>query len=123
MLKLSSWLAIAVGALLAIGQVVRNYDNPEHWMTWAVDVVAGLIIVAAGLLALRKRTTRLLPVGWSFAMGLYAAAFLTHLTILQKAQGEWYEAELKLVLIVGALLGATVIGLVLVMFAPREQKA
>ena len=121
MVKLSSWLAIAVGALLAIAQLVRNYDNPENWMTWAIDVAAGLVIVAAGLLALRKQTTRLLPVGWSFALGLYAAAFLTHLTTLQEATGDWYQDELRLTLILGVLLGATFVGLVLVMFAPRDQ--
>jgi hypothetical protein len=121
MVRLSSWLAIAMGALLAIAQLARNFNNPEHWMTWTIDVAAGLIMIAAGLLALRKRTTRLLPVGWAFALGLYAAAFLTHLTILQKADGEWYQAELRLVVILGGLLAATLAGLALVMFAPREQ--
>jgi hypothetical protein len=121
MVRLSSWLAIAVGAILAVAQVARNLDNAERWMSWSIDVAAGLIMIAAGLLALRKQTTRLLPVGWSFALGLYAAAFLTHLTVLQKAEGNWYEAELKLVLILGGLLSATLVGLALVLFAPREQ--
>ena len=121
MVRLSSWLAIAVGSVLAVAQLVRNFDNTERWMTWSIDVVAGLIIVAAGLLALRKQTTRLLPVGWSFALGLYAAAFLTHLTILQRADGDWRQAELRLVLILGGLLTATLVGLALVLFAPRDQ--
>jgi len=121
MIKLSSWLAIAVGAVLAVAQIARNLDNPDNWMSWSIDVFAGLVIVAAGLLALRKQTTRLLPVGWSFALGLYAAAFLTHLTLMQKAEGEWYQAEMKLVVVLGGLLAATLVGLALVMFAPRDQ--
>lgn len=120
MLKLSAWLAIAVGLLLAAGQVARNYDNMENVQTWAVDVFAGLVMVASGLLALRKQTTRLLPVGWSFACGLYVTAFITHLTIMQEASGDWYIAEQRLVFIIGGLLTVSLAGLALVLFAPKQ---
>lgn len=123
MLKLSSWLAIVVGAAVAVAQVYRNYDNPEHWMTWGIDVLAGLLIVGCGVAALRKQNTRMLPVGWSFAIGLYASAFLTHLTLLGQAEGAWYQSELKLVMILGGLLTAATAGLVMVMLSPKPKAA
>ncbi|TAL30037.1 hypothetical protein [Phenylobacterium sp.] len=123
MLRLSSWLAILVGAGVAVAQVVRNYDNTERWMTWGIDVVAGLLILGCGIAALRKQNTRLLPVGWAFAIGLYASAFLTHVTLLSRAKGDWHENELQLVMILGALLVASTAGLVMVMLAPKPKPA
>lgn len=121
MVKLSAWMAIAVGALLAAAQVLRNYDNLANWTTWTVDVFAGVIMVVAGLLALRKQTTRLLPVGWSFAAGLFASGTVTHWNALQSGvASELYAAEQRLVLILGTLDLICIMGVALVLFAPRQ---
>jgi len=121
MVKLSAWMAIAVGALLAAAQLYRNYDNLENWMTWTIDIVAGLVMVVAGLLALRKQTTRLLPVGWAFAIGLFASGTFSHLNALRMVEGQLYVAEQRLVMILGALDLVCLVGVALVLFAPRQQ--
>lgn len=121
MIKLSAWMAIAVGALLAAAQLLRNYDNLANWTTWMVDVLAGVIMVVAGLLALRKQTTRLLPVGWSFAAGLFASGTVTHWNALQSGvASELYAVEQRLFLILGALDLVCIVGVALVLFAPRR---
>ncbi|MFZ5719473.1 MAG: hypothetical protein ACOY5Y_08410 [Pseudomonadota bacterium] len=115
MSKLSAWLAIAVGLMVAVAQIVRNYDNWENWPSWMVDEAAAAILVAAGVAALRKRTTRFLPVGWSFAAGLYISALINHAHILSLSTGAHHAAELRIVMIVAGLLAVSLVGLGLVL--------
>ena len=120
MVKLSAWLSIVVGVLLAAAQLLRNWDNWANWPSWMVDEFAAVVMIAAGLLALRKRTTRLLPVGWSFACGLYISALIGHLNTMANSEGELHMAAQKLVIIVGGLLGLSFAGLVMVIFGRRS---
>lgn len=120
MLRLSAWLAILVGVGVAVAQLVRNYDNWENWPSWMVDEAAAAILVAAGLAALRKRTTRILPVAWAFAAGLYVSALIHHAHILSMSTGALYAAEQRIVIIVAGLLGASLAGLALVLFDRRN---
>jgi hypothetical protein len=119
MVKLSAWLSIAAGITLGAAQLLRNWENWQNWPSWMVDEFAALVMIAAGLLALRKRTTRLLPVGWSFACGLYVSALIGHLNTLAASDGELHVATQRLVVIVAGLLGVSVLGLVLVIFDRR----
>lgn len=120
MIKLSAWLAIAVGVVLGAAQIARNYDNWASWPTWMIDEVAAVVLVLAGLLALRKRTTRLLPVGWSFALGLYTSSFVGHWTAMHMVSGEVFVSEQRLVVIVGLLAAVCVGGIALVLLAPKS---
>lgn len=120
MIKLSAWMAIAVGLLLGAAQAARNYDNLANWPTWSIDILAAIVMVVAGLLALRKRTTRLLPVGWSFGCGLYVSSFVSHWNATHIVTGELLEAEQQLTLIIGAIVALCLVGIVLVLFAPRD---
>ena len=120
MIRLSALMAIAVGALLGVAQLARNYDNLANWPTWTIDVFAAVVLVIAGLLALRKRTTRLLPVGWSFACGLFASSFVSHWNTTRIVEGEILAAEQRLVMIIGVLVALCLSGIVLVLFAPRN---
>lgn len=120
MVKLSAWMAIAVGALLAVAQIYRNYDNLANWTMWTIDVAAGIVMVVAGLLALRKQTTRLLPVGWSFAAGLFASGTVSHWNTLKVVTGELYASEQRLFMILGVLDLVCIAGVALVLFAPKQ---
>jgi hypothetical protein len=122
MIKLSAWMAIAVGGLIAVAQLARNLDNWANWTTWMVDEAAAAVLLVAGLLALRKQTTRLLPVGWSFAAGLYAAGLVSHWNAMQLVGAELYASEQRLTFIVGAILALCLVGVALVLLAPREAR-
>lgn len=120
MLKLSAWLAIAVGVSVAAAQILRNYDNWENWPSWMVDEAAAAILVVAGVAALRKRTTRLLPVGWAFAAGLYVSALINHAHVMSLSSGALYVAEQRIVVIVAGLLALSLVGLALVLLDRRN---
>ena len=121
MLKLSAWLAILVGVGVAVAQIIRNYDNWENWPSWMVDEAAAAILIAAGVAALRKRTTRLLPVGWAFAAGLYVSALINHAHVMSLSTGALYAAEQRIVIIVAGLFAASLAGLALVLFDRRNR--
>ena len=119
--KLSAWLAIAVGVLIASAQLVRNFDNWANWPTWMIDEAAAAVMIIAGILALWKRTTRLLLVGWAFACGVYGAAMITHMNSLPLVSAQIYDAERQLLIVIGGLLAVSAAGLALALFARRTS--
>ena len=111
MLRLSSWMAMAVGALLVVGQVVRNRHHLELWPNWGVDVLAGLILVYGGWRALRRRSDRSLAAAWAFPAGLFLSAFVSHVQAVQTAaEGAYQTSELRIAVIVAGLLAVSVAG-------------
>jgi hypothetical protein len=120
MIRLSAWFAIAVGVVIAVAQIVRNNDNWENWSTWMIDEFAAVVLVIAGVLALRKQTTRLLPVAWSFAVGLYAGAAISHWNGLKATSGETYAREYQLAILLAVVELIALAGLALVMFSKRQ---
>lgn len=121
MTMLSAWLSIGVGLLLAAGQLYRNWGNWDGLLSWGVDIFAAAVMVVAGLLALRKRTTRLLPVGWAFGIGLYVSALLGHLTAMLTVDSPaLYDAKQQLVTVIGGLLAILLAGLALVLFDRKK---
>jgi hypothetical protein len=121
MMTLSAWLSIGIGVLLGGAQLYRNWGNWDQWMGWGVDIFAALVMVVAGLLALRKRTTRLLPVGWAFGIGLYVSALVSHLMVMLRAEpGALYDAKRQLVVIIVGLLALMLTGLALVLFDRKK---
>lgn len=120
MIRLSAWMAIAAGALLGVAQLARNYDNWDNWQTWMIDEAAAVAMIVAGLMALRRRMTRLLPVAWSFALGLYVASFVGHWSALKYVDGEVYASEQRLLMIVGALVVISLAGILMTLFARRD---
>jgi hypothetical protein len=124
MTKLSAWLSIAVGVVLGVAQLIRNWGNweaPQNWMTWGVDIFAALALIAAGLLALRGQATRLLSVAWAFAGGLYVAGLLNHLIgVLVLEPGPVHDARQQLAVILSGLLVVVLGGLGLALFDRRR---
>ena len=115
MLRLSSWMAMAVGSLLVVGQVVRNRHHLELWPNWGVDVLAGLILVYGGWRALRRGSDRSLAAAWAFPAGLFLSAFVSHVQAVETAPegSAFYATELQITLIVGGLLTLAVAGVVM----------
>lgn len=119
MIRLSAWLAIAVGLAVAVAQFYRNASNWENWSTWMIDEFAAAVLIVAGLLALRKQTTRLLPVGWSFAVGLYAAGSISHWNALKVTSGEVYASEYRLAILLAVIEVVALVGLGMVLLSKR----
>lgn len=121
MRKYSAWLAIAAGVIVVVAQIYRNWNNWANWMTWTVDELAALFLIAAGISALRRPVTRLLPVAWSFACGLWAAGAIIHYNSLPKTPGPHQTMETELSVLLAGLTVLTGIGLVLVMLDRRHE--
>jgi hypothetical protein len=124
MTRISAWMAIAVGLLLAVGQIARNYDNLANWPSWSIDLVSAGILVTGGVLTLRNGMSRALATGWSFAGGLYVSALINHAHNLQAAMdpGQAAASE-RLVIIISGLLAAIGVGLALTLFDPKRSGA
>ncbi len=97
MSKLSAWLAIAVGATLFAGQVVRNLDNLSRWPTWGVDLLVGALLVAAGAGALRGAAPKFLASAWSFSAAMYLSSFVSR-AFHMVSTGEMVEPDLTAVI-------------------------
>lgn len=65
MTKISAWLAMAFGLSLAVLEAVRNWGNWQWWPFWMVDYVAAGLLVAGGVLTLRRGVDRWLTSGWA----------------------------------------------------------
>ena len=119
--RLSGWLAIAVGAVVVVAQIYRNWGNWGSWPTWAVDEFAAIALVVAGVSALRRPVTRLLPVAWAFACGLWLAGAIIHYNSLPQIPGPHMAHEQQVLVLLGGLAVLTAVGLALVMFDRRGE--
>jgi hypothetical protein len=119
--RLSGWLAIAVGLVVLAAQLYRNWGNWESWMTWVVDEFAALALIGAGVSALRRPVTRLLPVAWAFACGLWLAGAIIHFNSLPDIPGAHLAHEQEISGLLGALALLTAAGLALVMLDRRSE--
>jgi hypothetical protein len=112
MMRLSAWLSIAAGAVLGVAQAVRNLDNWANWPTWMLDEAAAAMMIAGGVLALRRGGSRGLTASWGVAAGLYGSALVSHLLALSDIHNpERRAAQGQLTMIIGALLVVAVVGL------------
>jgi hypothetical protein len=110
MMKLSAWLAVGVSLLLAASQLVRNWDNLDRWWTWGVDELVAALLLAAGLMVLRGRSSRFLAPAWSFATALYLSSLATHVFTLQGTPAAIHATERLLTTIIGGLLAVSLVG-------------
>lgn len=112
MLRMSAWLAIAFGALLAVAQTYRNWGNWGPWITWGVDVLGGLALMAAGVVALRRANPRSLPAAWGFAAGLYVSSVIGYSLRSRDLSPEQLAVHDARALIVTALMAVSLLGLI-----------
>jgi hypothetical protein len=112
MLRLSSWMAMAVGVALILAQVVRNYDNLEAWPTWGIDILAGLILIYGGWRAIKRRSDRSLAAAWAFPAGLFLSAFASYFQALawSDPDGTLNANHMRLAVITGGLMVVCVAG-------------
>ena len=121
MLKLSAWLALAVGLALGGAQLLRNWDNLTNWPTWGMDLAAAALLVFAGERQLRAGSGRFLAGAWGLALGLYVSSFVSHQQVLAQAAlgGPLHATEQMFSAVTGGLALTALAGLCLSMSARR----
>lgn len=113
MTRISAWLAIAFGLSLSVLEVLRNWDDWQWWPFWVVDYFAAALLVAGGVLALRRGVDRWLTAGWGFACAMFWMSYFGHLGDLMQAGLGADAREQRLTMIIGVLFALTVAGLLL----------
>jgi len=121
MIKTSAWLAIVFGLVLGALEAVRNWGDWQWWPFWVVDYLAATLLVVGGVLASRLSVERWLSAGWGFACAMFWMSFFGHYGDAMKAGGEISAREQRLTLIIGVLLGVTVVGLLLSLLGQPKQ--
>lgn len=123
MLRLSAWLAIAIGIAVMGAQLARNWGEWDSWPNWLPDIAAGVLLVFGGARALRSGTDRLLIAGWAFAGGLFLSASASHWLSLPLAPEAIAPAVRRVALITSALFAVALVGVGLILFGPRVGQA
>ena len=82
-----AWWSIGWGTFLAVGEVVRNWDDWQWWPFWIMDFIASALLFVGGWFALRPGSaSRLSPLvgalGFSTAMGYLS--FFGHLAAIDQ---------------------------------------
>ncbi|WP_309092005.1 hypothetical protein [Phenylobacterium sp.] len=110
---MSAWLAVVFGAALSVLEVLRNWPTWQWWPYWLVDYIAAALLVAGGILALRRRGEKWLTAGWAFACAMLWASYFTKLEQALEATATLSARDERLMNIIGAMFLITIVGLVL----------
>ena len=102
-----AWWAIVWAVLLAVGEIVRNWDDWQWWPFWLLDFVASALLLVGAWFALRPNQDKCLsPLVGAFGFctaGAYGS-FFSHLEIMeQPISGN--IAHGPLTVIIGVLFG------------------
>lgn len=109
-LRVSAWLAIAFGTLLAVLEIARNWGDWQWWPFWVVDYAAAALLLYGGIAALNRRGTGWLAAGWGFACALFWGSFFGHYETVREGIVREPDEE-QLTLIIGIMFAITVGGL------------
>lgn len=117
MIRNSALMALAFGLLLAIAEIVRNWGNWQPWPFWIVDFIAAGALIWGGVRTLSQGSSRLLSAAWGFTVGIFWMSFFSHTEALNSGAERSYASgmlgEGALTLIIGAMLLASIAGLVM----------
>ena len=122
MTRVSAWLAIAFGVILAVLETSRNWGHWQWWPFWLIDYVAALLLASGGALALRARTRSWLTGGWGFACAMFWMSYFGHVEGMRAAASA-NPREAQLTTIIGGLFVVTVVGLVFSLVGELRSRA
>lgn len=101
-------MAFGFGTLLAVIEVLYNWNNPSWWPFIAVDYIAVALLLFGAW-----RSPRVLTGGWGFACAMFYMAFFS----------SWQEGRpLPLLAGMGVLFAVTIIGFLLSLPAQPAAK-
>ncbi|MFN4225382.1 MAG: hypothetical protein ACK4HR_03630 [Hyphomonas sp.] len=117
MIRNSALMAFAFGILLAIGEIVRNWNDWQPWPFWIVDFIAAGALIWGAVRTLSRGSSRLLSAAWGFTAGIFWMSFFSHAASLNGPAPETHAGglpgEAPLTLIIGMMLLAAIAGLVM----------
>ena len=122
MLRVSSVLGVLTGLLLAAGEVQANWGDWQWWPWWLVDFVAAALLVAGGLMSLRKhpKGPLLLAMAWTFTAGMVWMSLAGNIADGVDAGRDARMAG-SYVYLLSALLATSIIGALLTFVAKTSQ--
>lgn len=123
--KISGFLAIVTGVVLALVETWLNWGDWQWWPYFVVDYLAAALLLIGGYRTLRKMSggLRLLSGAWGFTAGMIWIAFF--ITIEQQAARSDFTDSVSpqsLVLLMGLLLVVSLAGLAMTVLH-KESKA
>lgn len=115
-IKLSAFMAIGYGLILAILEAVRNWGNWQWWPYWLIDYIMAAMLIYGGLLALKKARSgfKVLACAWGVSFGASYMSFWSHVENFDNpAHGN--ISQTPLTYLIGLSLIACVLGFVLLL--------
>ena len=123
-LKVSAWLAVAMGAIGSGLKIVRVLRQSEWWPFFVYDYLAVFLLVVGGVAVLRGGVTgRWLAAGWGFGVAMTYGSFFGHLEKLTSHTGVDPSFERTMVASTGLLLAINLAGLVLTLWRASGARA
>lgn len=117
MIRNSALMAFAFGILLAIGEILRNWNDWQPWPFWIVDFIAAGALIWGAVRTLSLGSSRLLSAAWGFTVGILWMSFFTHAASLNGQTSETHAGglpgEASLTLIIGVMLLSAIAGLIM----------
>jgi len=79
-LKISAYMAIVFGCVLAILEAIRNWGNWQWWPYWMIDYIMATLLILGGFLVLKKTRTsgQILASAWGVSFGAGYMSFWSH---------------------------------------------
>ncbi|MEQ9504668.1 MAG: hypothetical protein RLO80_00255 [Hyphomonas sp.] len=114
MIGLSALMAMVFAALLAAGEVIRNWGHWQPWPFWIIDFIAAGALLWGGYRTIRQGSSRMLSAAWGLTVGIFWMSFFSHSDAWNKgAPGSGSPEESRLILVIGVMLLVAIIGLIL----------
>ncbi|MFN3910559.1 hypothetical protein [Hyphomonas sp.] len=117
MTRNSALLALAFAAILVVIDVVLFLDGGKAWAFSVAGLISAATLSWGGVRSLSQGSSRLLSGAWGVAVGLFWMTFFAHTEALnagtQTPYGGGTFSDGLLTLVLGAMLVASIAGLVL----------
>ncbi len=125
MIKASAILALILGSILFVAEIVRNWGDWQWWPFWVVDYISASLLIFGGQRALNTGTVRWLAGGWGFTAAMAWMSFFSHVENLRTqthiSTGPIEESNLTMIIGVG--LAIALIGLLFALLGKRPKRA
>ena len=113
-------MAIGFGVTLAVLEAIRNWGNWQWWPFWVIDYIMAVLLIAGGILVLRKvrNSGKLLTGAWGLSFGAAYMSFWSHVENFSKpAHGSIDQAPLTY--LIGFGLICCILGFILSLYGER----
>ena len=120
--RLSAYLAITYGVILAVLEAVRNWGNWQWWPFWAIDYLMATMLILGGWLVLKKakRSMSMLACAWGVSFGASYMSFWSHVENFD-SPAHGHISQTPLTFLIGLSLVGCILGFMLLL--AKEDKS